>query len=165
MNKDYQITIELKPHLADFCRHEFKCDEYGRIFLSRKHDIGRHVYSMLLTSDMPVKKPVPDNPVTFIIPVTSTNHYEMKHRFVYVSKWGEEKIQDFIESEFNQRMRLLFEAGYRKRYSQKQIVEAILQAYNIRHTTLNYDSVKKSDYRQRRKNRKIIFDDLQRVDL
>lgn len=165
MNKGYLLTIELKPHLADFCRHELKCDNDGNIILSRKHDIGRHVYSMLLTSDTPARRNIVDNPATFIIPVTSTNHYAMKHRFVYVSRWGEEKIQNYIESEFNQRIRLLFEAGYRKKYSQKQIVEAILQAYNIRNTALNYEAVKKSDYRQSRKNRKIIFEDLQSISL
>ncbi|MFR7810658.1 MAG: hypothetical protein ACLU4N_16075 [Butyricimonas faecihominis] len=59
-------------------------------------------------------------------------------------------------------MRLLFEAGYRKKFSQKEIVESILQAYNIKNTALNYEAVKKSDYRMNRKNRKIIFEDLQK---
>ena len=59
-------------------------------------------------------------------------------------------------------MRLLFEAGYRKKFSQKEIVESILQAYNIKNTALNYEAVKKSDYRMNRKKRKIIFEDLQK---
>ena len=49
-----------------------------------------------------------------------------------------------------------------KKFSQKEIVESILQAYNIKNTALNYEAVKKSDYRMNRKNRKIIFEDLQK---
>lgn len=161
MGKGSILTIGLKPHLADYCRHEMRQDKEGNIVLSRKHDIGRHIYSMIVTSDTPMKGLPVTDPVSFIVPVTGANQYVMKYRFVYVSRWGEEKIQDFIESEFNLRMRLLFEAGYRKNYSQKQIVESILQAYNIKNTSLNYEAVKKSDYRNNRKSRKIIYDDLQ----
>lgn len=155
------ITIDLPPHLADFCRHEMKCDDAGNIILQRSKDIGKHIYSHILTSDMPVKQFPPANPVTFVIPVTGSNRYALESRFLYISKWGEEKIKDYLESEFNHRMRILFEAGYRKRYTQKQIIEAILQAYNIRHTAVNYEAVKKSDYRNAKKIRKIIINDLQ----
>lgn len=161
MGKGCILTISLKPHLADFCRHEMKQDREGNIVLSRRHDIGRHIYSMIVTSDLPVKTLPVSDPVNFIVPVTSANQYVMKYRFVYVSKWGEEKIQDYVESEFNLRVKLMFEFGYRKNYTQKQIVEAILQAYNIKNTSLNYEAIKKSDYRNNRKNRKIIFEDLQ----
>ena len=34
--------------------------------------------------------------------------------------------------------------------------------YNIKNTALNYEAVKKSDYRMNRKKRKIIFEDLQK---
>lgn len=162
MGKGSILTISLKPHLADYCRHEMRQDKEGNLILSRKNDIGRHIYSNIVTSDTPVKGLPISDPINFLIPVTGANQYIMKYRFVYVSRWGEEKIQDYIESEFNLRMRLLFEAGYKKNYSQKQIVESILQAYNIKNTALNYEAVKKSDYRMSRKNRKIIFDDLQK---
>ena len=50
-----------------------------------------------------------------------------------------------------------------KNYSQKQIIEAILQAYNIKNTSLNYEAVKKSDYRNQKKIRRLVFDDLQSI--
>ena len=144
------ITIDLPPHLADYCRHEFGVDNEGNIILRRSHDIGKQIYSGL-------------HPTLFIIPVTKSNRYILGSRFLYISRWGEEKIQDYIESDFNQRMRILFEAGYRKNYSQKQIIEAILQAYNIKNTSLNYEAVKKSDYRNQKKIRRLVFDDLQSI--
>ena len=55
MSKGSILTISLKPHLADFCRHEMRQDKEGNIILSRKSDIGKHIYSMVMTSDMPVK--------------------------------------------------------------------------------------------------------------
>lgn len=156
-----KLIISLPLHLADFCRHEMKEDAAGNIILQRSKDIGKHIYSHILTSDMPVKQLPPENPVTFIIPITGANRYALGSRFLYISRWGEEKICDYIESEFNHRMRILFEAGYRKRYTQKQIIEAILQAYNIRNTAVNYEAVKKSDYRNAKKIRKIVMDDLE----
>lgn len=155
------LTIDLLPYLADYCRHEMKCDREGNIILQRSRDIGKFIYSNILTSDLPVKQMPAANPVTFVVPVTGANRYALVSRFLYVSRWGEEKIKDYMEAEFNQRMRLLFEAGYRKNYSQKQIVEAILQAYNIKNTAVNYEAVKKSDYRNQKKMRKIIIDDIE----
>lgn len=70
MSKGSILTISLKPHLADFCRHEMRQDKEGNIILSRKSDIGKHIYSMVMTSDMPVKGLPCTDPVSFIIPVT-----------------------------------------------------------------------------------------------
>lgn len=73
MSKGSILTISLKPHLADFCRHEMRQDKEGNIILSRKSDIGKHIYSMVMTSDMPVKGLPCTDPVSFIIPVTGAN--------------------------------------------------------------------------------------------
>ena len=145
------ITIDLPPHLADYCRHEFGVDNEENIILRRSHDIGKQIYSHILTADLPPKQLPGLHPTPFIIPVTKSNRYILGSRFLYISRWGEEKIQDYIE------------ADYRKNYSQKQIVEAILQAYNIKNTSLNYEAVKKSDYRNQKKLRRLVFNDLQSI--
>ena len=88
MSKGSILTISLKPHLADFCRHEMRQDKEGNIILSRKSDIGKHIYSMVMTSDMPVKGLPCTDPVSFIIPVTGANQYIIKYRFIYVSRRG-----------------------------------------------------------------------------
>ena len=155
------IQIDLPPHLSDYCRHEFGVDDKGNIILRRSHDMGKHIHSHILTSDAPVKDVSSENPTPFTIPITKSNKYLLTSCFLYISKWGEEKICDYIDAEFNQRMRLLFEAGYRRKYSQKQIIEAILQQYNIKNTALSYEAIKKSDYRNKRKLRVDIIKDLQ----
>lgn len=98
MRKGCILTISLKPHLADFCRHEMRQDKEGNIILSRKTDIGKYIYSNIVTADTPVKGLPVSDPVNFLVPVTGANQYVMKYRFVHVSRWGEEKIQDYIEA-------------------------------------------------------------------
>lgn len=157
------VTISLKPHLADFCRHEFKSSKEGFIILNRRHIIGKQINGLYFISEFPQRRPLKDNQVTFVLPVTEKNVYILQSRFYYVPKWAEEKIQDFIESEMYDRMRTYFEKGYQKNYTQKQIVEAILQKYNIKHTALNFEAIKKMDYRNQRKIREMIYNDLESV--
>lgn len=158
------VDVDLKPHLEDFLRHEMNCPT-GPIVLTRSSDIGKYIYSHITTSVVPPKKADRKNAVTVLLPVTSANKHIIQYRFLFIGKWGEEKIQDYLEAEFRFRIRLLFEIGYRKRYQQKQIIESILQNYNIRHSAVSFDAVKKCDYRHNRKLRKIIFDDLKDADI
>ena len=79
------ITIDLPPHLADYCRHEFGVDNEGNIILRRSHDIGKQIYSHILTSDLPRKQLPGLHPTLFIIPVTKSNRYILGSRFLYIS--------------------------------------------------------------------------------
>lgn len=155
------VTISLKPHLADFCRHEFSCSKEDYIILNRRHIIGKQINGLYYTAEFPQRRPLKSNQVTFVLPVTEKNHYILQSRFYYVPRWCEEKIQDFIESEMRDRFRIYFEKGYLKKYTQKQIIEAILQEYNIKHTAQNFEAIKKMDYRNQRKIREMIFKDLE----
>lgn len=159
-----QLIIDLKPQLEDFLRHEMSCKD-GPIMLSRSNDAGKFLYSMINTCSIPPKKIEHQNPVELAIPLTSANKHIIRYRFLFVSKWAEEKIQDYLDASFRFRMHMMFELGYKKGYAQKDIIESILQAYNMRNTAVNYDFVKKADYRHRRKIREMIFKDLQCADL
>jgi hypothetical protein len=160
MLKKPAVTISLKPYLADYCRFIFVTDKEGTVILNRRIDIGKRISSEILISDLPVRRPFISNPATFILPITKNNHYALYGRFYYISKWGEEKIQDYIEAEFRQRVRLLFEEGYKRKYNQKEIIEAILRGFNIRNNSLNFESVKKIDYRNERKTEEMRFKEL-----
>lgn len=157
------LTINLKPVLEDFLRHEMGCPS-GPVLISRASNAGKFIYSHITTCLAPPKKNDFANPVELCIPITAANRHLVGYRFLFISKWGEEKIQDYLDAEFNLRLQLMFETGYRKGFRQKDIIEAILQSYNIRHTAVSFDMVKKADYRNRRRIRKIIFDELQNID-
>lgn len=164
MNIRPSIIISIEPHLADFLRREFFVNKNGEVLLSRRNDIGKMIASVVLTSDLPVKRPFCKHPLTLILPVTKNNHYVLSTRYLHVSQWGEEKIQDFVSSEFRRRVRDMFELGYKKHYPQKQIIEGILRGYNLRDNALNFDMIKKIDYRNSVNFRKSVFSDIQNAD-
>lgn len=155
------FIIDLRPHLEDFLRHDMGCNADTPIFLSRTSDMGKFIYSHVTTCDSFPPERKCANPVKICIPVTSSNKYILNYRFLCVSRWGEEKINDYLEAEFRHRMRFIFEVGYQRKYTQKQIIEAILQHYNIKCNAVNFDAVKKADYRHNRKIRAIIYKELQ----
>jgi len=156
-----QVTISLKPHLADYCRYLFETTTDGAIILRRNHDFGKHIPSFVQVCETPVRRPLISNPVTFILPITKSNHYALTHSFYYVSKWGEERIHDYIEAEFKREVRNFFEIGYEQRYTQKEICEAILKGFNLQNNALNFEAIKKIDYRNRQKKIKKRFLNIQ----
>jgi hypothetical protein len=156
------VTISLKPHLADFCRHEFSTMPGGEIIINRRHDIGKMIFSQVNASPLPIKKPVFEHAVTFALPISKES--DLKGKFLFIDSWGQEKIREYVQAYFNQRARHFFDVGYRKNHPQKQIVEAFLCGYNIRNNSLSYEAVKKNDYRRRQKTNKIIAEELKNAD-
>jgi hypothetical protein len=147
-----QITLDLPSILHSYIRFVFDtptCEDY--IILNRKHEIGKLINAMVLTSDVPVRRPLTDNPVKLILPVTENNVNPVKFHFIYVSPWGEEKIRDYIDAHFRLWIKRRFEIGYELNYEQRDIVEAILRGLNERNQAANFDAIKKIDYRNRRK--------------
>jgi hypothetical protein len=152
------IEMILKKHLADYCRHEFELTANGNIILNRKHDIGKVIDSLTIPSRTPVKPQKDPDLVRFELPLSSKVDLNLK--YFYVDKWREQKIQDYIEAEFNLRTKLFFEKGYQLGYTQKEIIEAFLSFYNIKHNSISYDAVKQNDFRRRRKTRQIIANEI-----
>lgn len=153
-----QITISLDPVLEAFCRYIFKTPaNQKQIIVSRCQDIGKLIHSNVITSDLPVRRPFDINPVTFILPVNKVNHHAIRFHFLAVSNWGEQKIQDGIEYEFRRWVDKKFENGYKKRFDQKDIVEAILRGLNVRNNAVNFEAIKKIDYRTGRKEEEKRF--------
>ena len=160
MNVKPTITISLKKHLADYCRHEFTEDENGHIIINRKHDIGKLINSQISVSVVPVSQFINKDKVVFILPI---NRYsDLLNKYLFVSKWSEQQINDYIESLFHLRCREMFIEGRLKGLQQKIIIESILQHYNIKETAISYEAVKKNDYRTNRFLRKKIAKELLR---
>lgn len=147
-----QVTIQLDSVLEAFCRFVFNTPaKQKEIVVSRTHDIGKLIHSNVLARDLPIRRPFANNSVTFILPVNKTNHHALGNHFLYCSKWGEQKIADGIEFEFKAWVRRRFELGYEDKLEQKEIVEAILRGLNLRQNVVNFDTIKKIDYRNRRR--------------
>jgi hypothetical protein len=147
-----QITIFLPPLLEAYCRYVFKTPPNQKeIIVSRNHDIGKLIHANVITSDLPVKRPLLDHAVTFILPVNRVNHHGISFHFLKVSNWGEQKIVDGIDYEYRKWVERCFEIGYQKKWEQKEIIDAILRGLNVRNNVANFDAMKKNDYRNRKK--------------
>lgn len=155
-----QITFSLPPILEAYCRFVFNTPERQRqIIITRRHDIGKLIFSHIMSGDFSIKRPSFDHAVTFILPVPSTAHeYWLRYRHIYIPRWAEEKITDAIEYEFRSWVKDRFRIGYEEEgMEQKTIINAILRGLNIRNNVVNFDTIKKIDYRNKRKKEEIQF--------
>ncbi len=163
-----RITFNLNPILISFCRYIFNSDPYHKyIILSRRHDIGKLIFSHIQSGDVKVERPFIEHPVTFVLPIPNIEHaYWLKYRHIYVPNWVEEKYSDAIEYEFKWWVREKFRVGYEEEgWDQKTIVNAILRGLNVRNSVANFDTIKKIDYRNRRKLEHIRFKKLCNAEL
>lgn len=155
------VTISLKPYLQDYLYKIFP-QYQDSIAITRRHSIGKIIYSVVCASDLPQKRPFIETPISIILP--DTKKTDLKDKFLYVSGWGEERIQEYIQADFDLVVKIFFEKGYSKGYSQKRIIEAFMAGFNIKNNALSYEAIKKNDYRRRKKSNKLLFNELQNAD-
>ncbi len=161
MNPSPQIILSLCPLLESYCRLVCNSDPAEKeIRLRKNYDIAKLIHSNVITSDTPIRRPLIPHPVTFILPVDKVNHHALRFHFLYISAWGEQKIVEGIDYEFRRWIIQRFDSGYEKGYSQKIIIEAVLRGLNVRNNSANFDSIKKIDYRHRRKTEERRFAEL-----
>ena len=89
------------------------------------------------------------------------NHSIFSENFVYIPEWKQKQLRLFIEAQFRLRIKEYFFVGYSKGYKQDKIIQAFLHSYNIKRNAVNYDTVKKYDYRNRRRITTEIANELQ----
>ena len=99
--------------------------------------------------------------MTLLLPVQEWNHFIFRENFIYIPEWKQKMLQDYIEASYRIRIREYFVAGYEKQYKQDRIIRAFLYAYNIKNNAMNYDAVKKYDYRNRQRMVKEVDRDIQ----
>jgi hypothetical protein len=156
-----QVTINLDPVLEAYLRAVFKTPRHQKeIILNRGRREGQAIYSKILPVEFPKKRPFCENPVIFILPLTKSNHYTLGYRFYTVTKMGEEQIADDLRVLMDKWLFRFFQRGYLKKFTQDEIVNAVLRGLNLRKNAVNYDAIKKFDYRERRRIEEKTFDEL-----
>lgn len=154
-----KITIDINPVHEAYLKFIFSSPENVRyIILSRRHDIGRLIFSHIMSADFQNRRPLMEHPVTFILPVPRTEiGYWLQYRHIYFPGWAQSKVNDAIEYEFRCWVKERFRIGYDEGMEQKTIINAILRGLNVRNNSVNYDMIKKIDYRNKRKKEEIQF--------
>lgn len=156
------VIIDLPLHLHDYMYHEFGCNKSEEgVLISSANDIGKYIQAMVTVADRPPKQPIKDNPITILLPIQEWNHFILQENFIYIPEWKQRMIQDYIEASFRIRIREYFVAGYEKGYQQDKIIKAFLMSYAIKNNAINYDAVKKYDYRNRQRTIKEVKKDIQ----
>ncbi|WP_455998339.1 transcriptional regulator [Phocaeicola barnesiae] len=157
-----KVTIELKPILQDFLYHEFQCHKgTDEVIIDGDNPIGQFIQSMVSVSDRPRKQPAKEHMMTLILPVQSWNHALLRENFLFIPVWRQEQIQLYVEAQFRLRIKEYFFVGYSKKYPQDKIVSAFLEHYNIKFNQCNYETIKKYDYRNRRRIYRQIDQEIQ----
>lgn len=159
------VSMDLPLYLNAFCRFIFNTPpEDDAIEVNRLHDIGKLIHSNIQACEFPVKK-YEEGSTIFILPINQENAYPMNSNFLTLTTWGRQKIKDGLEYEYRKWIARRFEMGYERGYAQKDIVYAILRALNLRDNAVNFDGIKKIDYRNRRKMSEIRFFELLKDDI
>lgn len=162
MDKPY-VTIELLPHLHDYLYHEFKAKDANidGVNINSSSDIGKMIQAMITVSDRPRACAIKDNPITLYLPKSEWNHRILEENFLYIPEWKQRLLQEYIEASYRLKIREYFIAGYEKGYKQDKIIRAFLFAYDIKNNAINYDAVKKYDYRNRQRIVREVNQDIQ----
>lgn len=143
------VIIDLPPVLEAFCRYALDTPkDQNELIATRRNDIGKSINGFLTKTTMKPEKSLCDNPVEFIVPVTENNQYSLFSKYLYISKEDQEQIIDRIEVMFNKWIDVFFMDGYSMNFSQLEIIEAVLHILNLRVNTVNFDQIKKRDYRK-----------------
>lgn len=152
------IDIDLPPMLIDYLYHELANMDDG-VMLTLDRDIGKYIYSLLTISPTPVSGPETENHVVIYLPTNSWNHHFVGENFLEIVPWRKKMLENYLMADFKLRVREVFLAGYEKGFGQDKIIKAFLSMYAIKNNIINYDSIKKMDYR----NRKKITDEVKRA--
>lgn len=156
MEQRPHIVIELTPILQDFLYKEFESKEKGYISLNTRNEIGKFINSMITVSAMPPRVPCVDNNLTILLPVQEWNHFVLSGNFITVVSWKETMIKDYLDALYRLRIREFFTVGYEKGMSQDKLIKAFLELYGSKNNAVNYDTIKKIDFRNRKKTSKDI---------
>ncbi len=156
------VTIDLAPHLHDFIYNEFNTDrKMDGVLVNTVSDIGKMIEAMITISDRPPRVALKDSPIKLYLPIQNWNHRILAENFIFIPDWKQKQLQEYIEASYRIRIREYFVAGYEKGYKQDKIIRAFLFAYNIKNNDVNYDAIKKFDYRNRKKIIKQVDQDIQ----
>ena len=144
------IVISLEERLQAFLMHEFKT-ENGVIILNTQNELGKYIISMISISDLPPDYSKVENSCTICLPTRNWNSWQLSEGFPIVTPWKQKLIQLYLTSEFYLRIKEFFFAGHQRGYRLDAIINAFLNAYDLKNNSINSEMVKKLDYRHRRK--------------
>ena len=152
------VEVELKEYHYRFLCHIFQCRKDLKIH--RDHEIGRFIFAHISYSDYPLKRKKKENPVSIEIPKTLNG---LNRKFPYISPENNIKISDYIESYFTLYFREFIFTCRKFNIQYKDAYNMFIEAHDIGHDAINFERLKKNDYRFREKMKDFIVLGIQRA--
>jgi hypothetical protein len=157
-----KIPLQLrKPVFENYLRYIFNADRKGPIQVTRNHDIGRYIISMIRFAEFPQAIEAKNQAIELILPNGSFDTHENK--FIFLSKEDEYKINDYISCTFNLEFKQVMIIGKELGLQQKDIIYAFMVRKKLPPNEKNFDMLKKKDYRNKQKTVKLLFESLQSI--
>jgi hypothetical protein len=144
------VTITLKPYHEKFLRYQFATPK-GNIKVTRNHEIGRYICAMVEFA----KKPVKHDPPFVNLEIPSTEGIP-ENGFACISKASAIKITDYTEAYFMLYFRQFIFTCRNFNIQYKDAINMFIEMHDIGHDLINYDRLKKNDYRFRLKVKDFI---------
>lgn len=144
------IKIQLKDEmLADFFAGIFQASHRGIIKVSRKHDVGKFIYSLVRYSDTKLPEFTKSNPKFCVVDIClpDTTFTTADYKYPYITKEDQFKINDYISSFFNQQLRSYIIMGQELKLMQKNSIEIFMTVYRL--DPVKHSGLVKKDYRWR----------------
>ena len=122
------VQVQFRDELiADFFAGVFESSHRGIVKLSRQHDIGKFICSLLRYSE--VKPPVKETPEGYINVKVNIPDYPRSNAinyWLYLTKEDHHRINDFVKSYFNQEFRPFIIMGQELKLHQKDAIEIFM---------------------------------------
>jgi hypothetical protein len=146
-----KVIIDLPPVFEAFCRYVFETPAKQEIIVAnRKHIIGKAINGLIEKTTCKKRIQNFENPVIFTVPVTEFNQYSLTSKYIYINAEENEAFCDRVESSYSCWIENIFKDGYGMNMDQLAIIEVVLDLLNVRMNAVNFDYVKKYDYRARK---------------
>lgn len=161
MSSEIKLVLK-KQEIEDFLRYTFdsKC---GPIRINRSTDIGRFIHSMVRKKEFPISPTIypGETIVRLILPENRTSTDEWK--YIHFTREDMDRINDFLLASFNIFFQSYMLLGDGYNIDHKHLLEAFLVGANIRDVGKKFETLKKKDYRKRKRMHDFLLNTLQSI--
>ena len=153
------VKIQFRQELiADFFAGVFGKSHKGVIKISRQHDIGKLIYSLIKYSEFALPEFVKsyDNYTVVDISLPLCTLSTAQSYYLYLTKEDQLRINDYVTAFFNQEIRAFLIMGQEMNIQQKDIIEMFMAQYKLDQD--KHAGLVKKDYRWRMNVKKKIHE-------
>lgn len=146
-----QVYLNLyKPYFAAYLKHIFSFQEESGLSIERTHKIGKYIYAFVMRREFPVNPTPSKNSILLKLPVgQNLEHYENK--FLYIDKYCERQINDFIDSYFHFHFYEFCIFNQAKFKLRQDLILAFRKSVGMTDEHISLENLLKSDQRFRKK--------------